>query len=97
MDGSFEEWLEDRGPRGCLIHMVDDATSTSLGRFEDEETTWGVADTLRACAVRADVREAGDRADRGQLTAGQRPRAARPRHAPGPADKENAAAEGQQL
>jgi hypothetical protein len=48
MDGSFENWLEDRGPRGCLIHMVDDATSTSLATFADEETTWGVADTLRA-------------------------------------------------
>jgi transposase len=48
MDGSFEDWLEARGPRGCLIHMVDDATSTSLARFTAEETTWGVADTLRA-------------------------------------------------
>jgi len=48
MDGSFEAWLEDRGPRGCLIHMVDDATSTSLATFADEETTWGVADTLRS-------------------------------------------------
>jgi transposase len=48
MDGSFEKWLEERGPRGCLIHMVDDATSTSLGKFSDEESTWAVADTLRA-------------------------------------------------
>lgn len=48
MDGSFENWLEARGPRGCLIHMVDDATSTSLATFTAEETTWGVADTLRA-------------------------------------------------
>jgi len=48
MDGSFEDWLERRGPRGCLIHMVDDATSRSLGTFTLEETTWGVADTLRA-------------------------------------------------
>ena len=48
MDGSFEAWLEDRGPRGCLIHMVDDATSTALATFDEEETTWGVADTLRA-------------------------------------------------
>jgi hypothetical protein len=39
MDGSFEKWLEERGPRGCLIHMVDDATSTSLGEFADEEST----------------------------------------------------------
>lgn len=48
MDGSFENWLEQRGPRGCLIHMVDDATSTSLATFAPEETTWGVAETLRA-------------------------------------------------
>ena len=48
MDGSFEDWLEARGPRGCLIHMVDDATSTSLATFTSEETTWGVAETLRA-------------------------------------------------
>lgn len=48
MDGSFEDWLETRGPRGCLIHMVDDATSTSLATFTSEETTWGVAATLRA-------------------------------------------------
>lgn len=48
MDGSFEAWLEGRGPRGCLLHMVDDATSTSLATFAEEETTWGVADTLRA-------------------------------------------------
>ena len=48
MDGSFEAWLEGRGTRGCLIHMVDDATSTSLATFAEEETTWGVAETLRA-------------------------------------------------
>jgi transposase len=48
MDGSFAYWLEGRGPQGCLLHMVDDATSTSLATFAAEETTWGVADTLRA-------------------------------------------------
>ena len=52
MDGSFEDWLEDRGPRGCLIHMVDDATSTGLARFDKEETTWGVADTVRAWVMK---------------------------------------------
>src|SRR4051812_9369501 len=52
MDGSFENWLEDRGPRGCLIHMVDDATSTGLATFDEEETTWGVADTLRAWVMK---------------------------------------------
>jgi transposase len=55
MDGSFEDWLEERGTRGCLIHMVDDATSTSLATFADEETTWGVADTLRAWVSRYGV------------------------------------------
>lgn len=47
MDGSFEHWLENRGPRGCLINMVDDATSKGLAHFDDEETTWAVADTFR--------------------------------------------------
>src|SRR6201993_855897 len=27
LDGSFHDWLEERGPRGCLMNMVDDATS----------------------------------------------------------------------
>ena len=48
MDGSFEDWLEQRGPRGCLFNMVDDATSKGLTIFTLEETTWGAADTLRA-------------------------------------------------
>jgi transposase len=47
MDGSFHDWLEDRGPRGCLINMVDDATSTVLARIDKEETTWAVAGALR--------------------------------------------------
>jgi transposase len=47
MDGSFHEWLEERGPRGCLMHMVDDATTTVLGRFSAEETTWAAAGLLR--------------------------------------------------
>ena len=47
MDGSFEAWFEDRGPRGCLINMVDDATSRGLARIGDEETTWAVADCMR--------------------------------------------------
>ena len=47
MDGSFHLWLEQRAGKGCLINMVDDATSTGLGLFDQEETTWTVADTLR--------------------------------------------------
>ena len=33
LDGSFHQWLEERGPRGCLMHMVDDATTNALGWF----------------------------------------------------------------
>src|SRR3989442_10742911 len=38
LDGSFHEWLEERGPRGCLMHMVDDATTKAVGWFSEEET-----------------------------------------------------------
>jgi transposase len=48
MDGSFHDWLEGRGGRGCLIDLVDDATSRGAGRFDEEETTWALADVLRA-------------------------------------------------
>ena len=47
MDGSFHEWLEERAGRGCLMHMVDDATSTAEGRFYPEETIWGAVGVLR--------------------------------------------------
>ena len=47
LDGSFHDWLEERGQRGCLMHMADDATSTVLARFEQEETTWGAVRVLR--------------------------------------------------
>jgi hypothetical protein len=40
MDGSFHEWLEGRGPRGCLMNLVDDATSTTLCRLGEQETIW---------------------------------------------------------
>jgi hypothetical protein len=47
MDGSFHHWLEDRAGVGCLMDMNDDATGTTQGRFEAEETTWAAADLLR--------------------------------------------------
>ena len=47
LDGSFHDWYEARGPRRCLITMVDDATSRSTGRFSDEETIWAVVAVLR--------------------------------------------------
>ncbi len=30
LDGSFHDWLEGRGPEGCMMTMTDDATSTQL-------------------------------------------------------------------
>ena len=47
LDGSFHEWLEGRGPRGCLMDMVDDATSTTQARLDKEETIWAAVEVLR--------------------------------------------------
>ena len=48
LDGSFHEWLEQRGPRGCLMNLVDDATSTTLCRIGEQETIWAAVGVLRA-------------------------------------------------
>jgi len=48
MDGSFHDWLEGRGPEGCLIDMADDATNTTFAQLGEQETIWAVADALRA-------------------------------------------------
>ncbi|HEV2715830.1 MAG TPA: ISNCY family transposase [Terriglobales bacterium] len=48
LDGSFHDWLEERGPRGCLMHMVDDASSTVHCQFSREETIWAAAALLRS-------------------------------------------------
>ena len=58
MDGSFHEWLEERGPRGCLMHMVDDATTKALGCFSEEETIWAAAGVLRRWIERYGVPQA---------------------------------------
>ena len=47
LDGSFHEWLEERGPQGCFMNMADDATAKALGRFSEQETTWAAAGVLR--------------------------------------------------
>lgn len=40
LDGSYEDWFEDRGPRCCLLVMIDDATSEiMMMRFVEHETT----------------------------------------------------------
>ena len=58
LDGSFHEWLEQRGRRGCLMHMVDDATSQALGWFSEEETIWAAARVLRRWMERYGVPQA---------------------------------------
>ncbi len=55
MDGSFHPWLEERGPEGCLIDMVDDATNKTLAQLGEQETLWAVADALRAWIERYGV------------------------------------------
>jgi transposase len=47
LDGSFHRWLEDRAGEGCLMHLVDDATSTVHCQFSEEETMWAAAGLLR--------------------------------------------------
>jgi hypothetical protein len=55
MDGSFHAWLEERGPEGCLIDMVDDATNKTWAHLGEQETIWAVADALRAWIERYGV------------------------------------------
>src|SRR3974390_1948220 len=55
MDGSFHAWLEERGPQGCLIDMVDDATNTTWAQLGEQETIWAVADALRTWIERYGV------------------------------------------
>jgi transposase len=47
LDGSFHDWYETRGPRGCLMNLVDDATGRTLARLGAEETIWAAAEVLR--------------------------------------------------
>jgi Helix-turn-helix domain len=55
MDGSFHRWLEERGPEGCLMDLVDDATNTTLARLGEQETIWAAAGGLRAWIERYGV------------------------------------------
>lgn len=48
LDGSHHEWFESRGPKSCLMNLVDDATGHALCMFSQEETTWAAADLLEA-------------------------------------------------
>ena len=58
LDGSHHDWLEGRGPKACLMNLVDDATGWSLCRFSDEETTWAAADLLQAWVLEHGIPQA---------------------------------------
>jgi transposase len=45
MDGSHHDWF-GTGHRSCLMNLVDDATTTTIGRMEGEETTAGAMRSL---------------------------------------------------
>lgn len=47
LGASFHRWLEERGERGCLMHMIDDATGRIELQFSEGETTWAAARALR--------------------------------------------------
>jgi hypothetical protein len=46
-DGSHHDWFEGRGPRCCLITMIDDARKIRLSQFFDEETMFGAMSVLK--------------------------------------------------
>lgn len=47
LDGSFHDWLEGRGPVGCLMTMTDDATGKVFAQISKEESLWAAAHLLR--------------------------------------------------
>ncbi len=55
LDGSFHDWLEGRGPVGCMMTMTDDATSTMMAGLGREETFWDAIRVLRAWIARYGV------------------------------------------
>jgi hypothetical protein len=55
LDGSFHDWLEGRGPVGCLMTMTDDATSREYGEIAKEETLWSASSVLRGWIKRYGV------------------------------------------
>lgn len=49
IDGSYHAWLEERGPKACLILFVDDATSEVLAaQFVDHESFFAYASLCKS-------------------------------------------------
>jgi transposase len=56
-DGSHHDWFEGRGPRCCLMTMIDDATKIRLSLFFDEETMFGAMTLLKRWIERHGIPE----------------------------------------
>jgi transposase len=52
MDGSHHEWFEGRGPKSCLLSMVDDATGITMALMAGEETTEAALKLLKEWIMR---------------------------------------------
>ncbi|MDR1099341.1 MAG: helix-turn-helix domain-containing protein [Treponema sp.] len=72
-DGSHHDWFEGRGPRCCLMTMIDDATKIRLSLFFDEETMFGAMTLLKRWIERHGIPESlyGDRKNRDRSKAEQ--------------------------
>jgi transposase len=46
LDGSHHKWFEKRGPKCCLMNMVDDARGTTLSLLAPEETSFAAMELL---------------------------------------------------
>lgn len=46
LDGSHHQWFEARGPKSCLMNMVDDAQGTTLSLLAEEETSFAAMELL---------------------------------------------------
>lgn len=57
-DGSHHAWFEDRGPKCCLMNMVDDATGTTLSFLRPQETTDAAMELLWAWILRYGIPQA---------------------------------------
>lgn len=47
LDGSLHHWFERRGPHGCLMNMVDDASGVTHAWIGPGETIWAAVHVLR--------------------------------------------------
>jgi len=46
LDGSHHRWFEQRGPKSCLMNMVDDATGSTMSLLAEEETSFAAMELL---------------------------------------------------